>query len=413
MLSRLLDMGVSGQSPVEVRRVRTINVVAVVVTLVNLAYNLAFLMLSWLGIINFGDVGPVVLTNSVSILGTAAALVLNGMQRTDVAMWVLFLAGIFNLSWAVLLLGQELGFQLFLPTVPATIVLVTRSGDLRAQLTLLTITVVSFAGVMLAGTATPPSLAETAVAPIILVANALAAFLLIGGIAIYFRHLVDTAEAELRLEKERSERLLLNILPEEIADRLKAGEEPIADRVDDVSILFADLVDSTPMSEQLPADRMVELLNEIFSPFDDLAEELGLEKIKTIGDAYMVVSGLPEPRTDHLEALAKMALGMRDEISKHSVEGFGNLQMRYGIHTGSVVAGVIGKRKFSYDLWGDTVNTAARMESHGLAGEIQVTDAVRRQLNGTYRFEKRGEIDIKGKGSMTTYFLEPSQPDRI
>jgi adenylate cyclase len=150
---------------------------------------------------------------------------------------------------------------------------------------------------------------------------------------------------------------------------------------------------------------MVEVLNEIFTPFDDLADVLGLEKIKTIGDAYMVVGGLPVERADYLEAIAEMALRMKEEIVKHTVPNFGSLEMRYGIHAGPVVAGVIGKRKFSYDLWGDTVNTAARMESHGMPGHIQVTAAVRDALEDTYRFEERGRIEIKGKGMMTTYFL--------
>jgi class 3 adenylate cyclase len=209
----------------------------------------------------------------------------------------------------------------------------------------------------------------------------------------------------LELEQERSERLLRNILPEEIAGRLKAGELVIADRVEGVTILFADLVDSTSLSERLTPDQLVEVLNEVFTPFDDLADDLGLEKIKTVGDSYMVVGGLPAARPDHVEAVADMALAMRDELTRHSVAGFGQLQMRYGIDTGTVVAGVIGKRKFSYDLWGDTVNTAARMESHGIPGEIQVTEAVYERLRDRYRFTARGPVEVKGKGAMDTYLL--------
>jgi guanylate cyclase len=162
----------------------------------------------------------------------------------------------------------------------------------------------------------------------------------------------------LDLEREKSERLLLNILPAKVAERLKGGETVIADRVDGVTILFADLVDSTPLSERLTPVQLVEVLDSVFTPFDDLADALGLEKIKTVGDAYMVVGGLPTARPDHAAAVAEMALAMREELAHHSVAGFGPLQMRYGIDTGTVVAGVIGKRKLSYDLWGDTVNTA-------------------------------------------------------
>ena len=210
----------------------------------------------------------------------------------------------------------------------------------------------------------------------------------------------------LDVERKKSERLLLNILPEEVAERLKAGESVIADRVEGVTILFADLVDSTPLSERLTPVQLVEVLDSVFTAFDDLADALGLEKIKTVGDAYMVVGGLPTARPDHVEAVAEMALAMRDELAHHSVAGFGPLQMRYGIDTGTVVAGVIGRRKLSYDLWGDTVNTASRMESHGIPGQIQVTAAVYERLRETFRFESRGPIEVKGKGTMVTYLLE-------
>ncbi len=221
----------------------------------------------------------------------------------------------------------------------------------------------------------------------------------------YFIHERERARLALQLEQERSERLLLNILPKEIAGRLKAGEMVIADRMEGVTILFADLVDSTPMSELLTPDQLVEVLNGVFTPFDDLADSLGLEKIKTVGDAYVVVGGLPAARSDHAQAVAEMALAMRDELAHHRVAGFGQLQMRFGIDTGTVVAGVIGRRKLSYDLWGDTVNTAARMESHGIPGEIQVTEAVHQLLRDRYQFTARGPIEVKGKGTMVTYLL--------
>jgi guanylate cyclase len=222
----------------------------------------------------------------------------------------------------------------------------------------------------------------------------------------YFIRERERTHAALELEQEKSEGLLLNILPSEVATRLKAGEEVIADRVEGVTILFADLVGSTELSERLTANQLVQVLNDIFTPFDDLADRLGLEKIKTLGDAYMVVGGLPVARVDHVEAIADMALAMREELVGHAVPGFGQLRMRYGIHTGPVVAGVIGKRKFSYDLWGDTVNTAARMESHGIPGAIQVTEDVYETLRDRYSFTPRGPVQIRGKGEMTTYLLE-------
>jgi adenylate cyclase len=226
----------------------------------------------------------------------------------------------------------------------------------------------------------------------------------------YFVRERERAREALETEREKSERLLLNILPEEVATRLKAGEGVIADRIDDVTILFADLVGSTPLSERLSPDELVSLLNEIVTPFDDLADRLGLEKIKIIGDAYMVVGGLPTPRPDHAEAVADMALAMREELKKHTAVGLGPLQMRFGIHTGTVVAGVIGKRKFSYDLYGDAVNVAARMESQGIPDEIQVSEQVYQELRNRYLLEPRGPVDIKGKGVMNTYLLKGAGP---
>lgn len=253
--------------------------------------------------------------------------------------------------------------------------------------------------------ATAPEIPQAVITTLFVLNFLGVAFVIVVSLRYFIRERERTRRA-LELERERSERLLLNILPERVANRLKAGEGVIADRVDGVTILFADLVGSTPLSERLSPDQLVELLNQIFTPFDDLADELGLEKIKIIGDAYMVVGGLPVPRSDHTEAVADMALAMRKQLRTHPLEGFGTMQMRYGIHTGAVVAGVIGKRKFSYDLYGDTVNTAARMESHGIPDEIQVTEAVFEKLRNRYRLEPRGPIEIKGKGAMNTYLLK-------
>lgn len=252
---------------------------------------------------------------------------------------------------------------------------------------------------------TPPEIPEVLVT-LMFVLNFLGLVLVVFISLGYFVRERERTHVALELEQEKSERLLLNILPSEIAERLKAGEEVIADRVDGVTVLFADLVGSTQLSEQLTPDQLVKLLNDIFTPFDLLADRFGLEKIKTLGDAYMVVGGLPAPRPDHVEAIVEVALAMREELTRHGVPGFGRLHMRFGIQTGSVVAGVIGKRKFSYDLWGDTVNTAARMESHGVPDAIQVTENVYELLRDRYTFTARGPIEVHGKGEMNTYLLE-------
>jgi PAS domain S-box-containing protein len=213
------------------------------------------------------------------------------------------------------------------------------------------------------------------------------------------------AEEALRIEQEKSELLLLNILPKPIADRLKQNSQSIADSFADVTVLFADLVNFTRLSEQISPTELVEMLNRIFSAFDVLAEKHGLEKIKTIGDSYMVVGGLPMVRPDHAEAIAEMALDMISEIVRFNAEYNEAFNIRIGINTGPVVAGVIGIKKFIYDLWGDTVNTASRMESHGVPGCIQVTEATYQRLHNQYVFEERGVISVKGKGEMMTYFL--------
>jgi class 3 adenylate cyclase len=209
----------------------------------------------------------------------------------------------------------------------------------------------------------------------------------------------------LAMEQERSERLLLNVLPAPIAARLKQREDVIADGFPDVTVLFADLVDFTRYSQRISPEQVVALLNDLFTAFDRLAGRQGLEKIKTVGDAYMVAGGLPEPRPDHAQAVAEMALAIRGEVARHTDPSGRPLQVRIGIDTGPVVAGVIGRNKFIYDLWGDTVNTASRMESHGVPGCIQVTDRTYRRLRDGYRFQRRGPVDIKGKGEMVTWFL--------
>jgi adenylate cyclase len=212
-------------------------------------------------------------------------------------------------------------------------------------------------------------------------------------------------ESALKLQQQQTEKLLLNILPKPIAERLQKEQKLIADHFDEVSVLFADLVGFTEFSAHKSPTELVEILNGIFSEFDRLSESHGLEKIKTIGDAYMVVGGLPTAQEDHAEAIALLALEMQIALKNFNVKRGENFQLRIGIHTGSVVAGIIGISKFSYDLWGDTVNVASRMESNGLPGKIQVTGEVYDRLNGRFTFEKRGDTLIKGKGKMLTFWL--------
>ncbi len=215
----------------------------------------------------------------------------------------------------------------------------------------------------------------------------------------------DVLAAELQLERDRSDELLLNVLPESIADRLKQGEAPIADHHDGVAVLFADIVGFTSMSSTLEPEALVTALNGVFGAFDTVSAEFGLEKIKTIGDAYMVVAGAPLSVTDGPARIADAALAMRDAAGRFSIDGEHPVHMRFGIDVGPAVAGVIGTSKFTYDLYGDTVNTASRMESTGRPDEIQVTKRARDQLAATHTFGRTLTIDIKGLGLTDTFFL--------
>jgi class 3 adenylate cyclase len=206
-------------------------------------------------------------------------------------------------------------------------------------------------------------------------------------------------------ERARSDSLLLNILPKPIADRLRNGETHIVNSFDEVTVMFADLVGFTALSTQIEPTKLVFFLGQIFSAFDELADRHGIEKIKTIGDSYMAVAGLPLPHHDHASAVARMALDMHEVIEKFSRQSEGILKVRIGICTGPVIAGIIGQNKFIYDLWGDTVNTASRMESHGVPGRTQAAATTYEVLRDRFQFEERGVIEVKGKGSMNTYFL--------
>lgn len=240
------------------------------------------------------------------------------------------------------------------------------------------------------------------------VANALniaVSFAVSGAIILYIATIADRAEAALQAEYRKSESLLENLLPTPIAARLKAGEATIADRFQEASVLFADLVGFTSLSQTVTPEELVRMLDSIFSRFDRLVDRHGLQKIKTVGDAYMVASGIPAPRADHAETLASFALDLQTALADYNRDANTNLELRIGLNSGPVVAGVIGTRRLLYDLWGDSVNTASRMESQGQPGKIQLTDATRQLLGDKFIVEERGVISVKGKGEMRTYIL--------
>jgi class 3 adenylate cyclase len=244
------------------------------------------------------------------------------------------------------------------------------------------------------------------ISPVLGVALYAMNLLIAGGIAL---SLVLFVDGERLKAKARSHALLLNVLPEAIVERLQGGEQVIADHYSEVTVLFSDVVDFTPWSERVEPQQVVAVLDNLFSAFDALAERYELEKIKTIGDAYMVVAGVPKARTDHAEVMLEMAIAMHRATDEQPPLDGHRLQVRTGIATGPVVAGVIGRQKFSYDLWGDTVNTASRMESSGVPGCIQVTEATWQRVRDRYAFQVREGVEVKGKGPMTTYLLDPAR----
>jgi guanylate cyclase len=269
---------------------------------------------------------------------------------------------------------------------------------------------VAYAGLVVAAQVIQPSLDIDNNLPISLVAiffvmNIVAA----SGVAFFALHYFvgqkDRAFEMLDVEREKSDRLLLNVLPKEIAQVLKENDETIATRFPAITVLFADVVGFTPLSQDLSPEELVNLLNDVFSFFDSLVDKYGLEKIRTIGDSYMVASGVPVPREDHAHALARMALEMTGYVSSTDTPLTTPLVFRLGISSGPAVAGVIGKAKFQYDVWGDTVNTASRMESHGVPGRIQLSPTTYELLKDDFVVEPRGLVEVKGKGPMETWFL--------
>ena len=331
-----------------------------------------------------------------------------GYHTTTVALALAEL--VVHQTLCVYYMGWGAGFQYYLITI-TTVVFFLPSGRTMSKLFLVVLAPATFVALdMYARVAEPVYAVAPAILMVFNIVNTVMVFGLLALFAFNYNHAAEVAEARVDEERQRAESLLHNILPVPIAARLKATRQIIADGFDDATILFSDIVGFTPLSARMPPDKLVRLLNDIFSEFDDLVAASGLEKIKTIGDAYMVAAGIPQRRDDHAHAIANLALEMMAALKKRADTPDGPLKMRIGISSGPVVAGVIGKRKFIYDLWGDSVNTAARMESHGIPGEIQVAPPTYELLKDAYLFEERGTILIKGKGPMAAYLLKGRKP---
>ena len=410
LFNRVVASGVTiGQSHAEQRRVRTINVVAVGAFSCTAGLTVVFAIL---GSRILGDT-PFWLFLSSSVVfmfGYLLVLVVNGSGHHDGAGTLALATGLTNLVFASAFVGFDVGTSVFLAVPAMAALLITRIASSIVRWTFVAMAVVAFAVLAVVDAPVADAISGARVETALVVVNFAGMVAFAVAVVWYQRLLADRAEDALAEANEQSERLLLNILPRHIAERLKMGESPIADRIDNVSILFADIVDSTPLSEELSARDLVSFLDSLFTRFDDLADDFGLEKIKTIGDAYMVVGGLDTAEQNPAAAIADMALAMRSEVQGRGAIGSAEIHMRFGIASGPVVAGVIGSRKFSYDLWGETVNVASRMESHGEPDRIQVDETTYTALRHSHTFRDAREVLIKGKGPMEVRFLSGRTP---
>jgi class 3 adenylate cyclase len=339
------------------------------------------------------------------------ALFAGAVVVTSRAIWVahhLQVASVLLLTSTLLLLGTAMGQAADFPTeylsTSCTVTLLGAVGLLRLRMHAVMVMTVVYTAVCLSlpGALGGVDTLARHVAPTLGLASisVLVAFSLEK-----LRRTDYLRQQEVEMEQARSDELLHNVLPASIARRLRSEPGAIADSAPDVSVLFSDIVGFTPVSESLTPEELVQLLDTMFREFDELCERRGIEKIKTVGDAYMAVAGLPLPDADHAASLAELALDMQRTLARLSPAWPSPIAMRIGIASGPVVAGVIGRRKFTYDLWGDTVNTASRMESHGRPHRIQVSAATHALLETRYAFSAPQTIDVKGKGPMTTYFL--------
>ncbi|MGH8948756.1 MAG: adenylate/guanylate cyclase domain-containing protein [Acidimicrobiia bacterium] len=310
-----------------------------------------------------------------------------------------------NIAAVSLTVGFRSGPTVFVTAVAIGAVLVTDMKSRVLRWLVVALAMLVYALLVVVNPPVAPGIAGTWIEDALIVASFTGMVGFVVAVVWYQRRLADRAEKALTEANERSEQLLLNILPHDIAVRLQAGEYPIADEKPEVTVLFADIVGSTAISEQLSATDLVTTLDGLFSSFDDIVEVHGLEKIKTVGDNYFAVAGLTRDGQDHIRSAADAALSMREELKRHHFPRLGEVHMRFGLHTGPVMAGVIGKRKFSYDLWGDTVNTASRMESTSETDMIQVSHQVYDHLKDKYEFTGRGNMTVRGKSEMATYAL--------
>lgn len=407
--TRLSNNGAEGLDYASARRVVLSNQFCIIAIGLNLIYALQVMLL------NTEDLSVLLLLIMFACLAFLTSMSLNSTHQFRLARWILSSVPVATLLLSAYFIGNGAGLQLYLIVIWTLLFLIYTRQEIR---TLFLFSMVYWLGFLLIeyrftepalGFHFPPDVMAQ-VYGLSITGTFVAVALVVG---LFFAE-IHRAERRLQEEYERSERLLKNILPSSIADRLKQqpamrdnenGNRLIADSVPEATVLFADIVGFTPLSGEMQPDALVRLLNEVFSHFDDIVMRHGLEKIKTIGDAYMLVGGLPDPREGACKAVALASLEMIQALDAVNSKNQFDLELRIGIHCGPLTAGVIGQHKFAYDIWGDTVNIASRLESHGLPGRIQVSKSVFDHLHPEFAFETRGEIEIKGRGRMKTWLL--------
>lgn len=389
-----------GQDYPQRRRIGLVNQMAMLAAGLTLLYGVGGALLDW------SNLWPLVVTAPLQVAGYLAVLRLNYRMRYNAARLVLVAVASTQLTFAAWLVSNQAGVQLYFFVLWVALFLIYARDNRWISIASAVLWVVLYLWIQL-DFDTPHTTATLSPAflKVYYFFNALGAFAFIGLQLTLFYAEIDRTERLLQDEYRRSEDLLHNILPASVALRLKRGSQSVADGFQDVTLLFADIVGFTRLAERLPPHEVVDLLNQVFSRFDRLVEAHGLEKIKTIGDEYMLAGGIPLQRDDHAQAVATVALQMLEAVETLNRRLDHRLALRVGIHTGEVVAGVIGSRKFSYDVWGDTVNTASRMQSQGLPNRIQVTRATYERLKDEFELRRRGTLRVRGKGRMETWFL--------
>lgn len=356
-----------------------------------------------LGLFAFFEIWPMVAFNVGSIALFVLVYVLVRKNRVGPGMILALGEVIVHQIVAFYYTGWTPGFQYYI-TVVVPLPLMLPDVPTKRRLVFASVPALVFIALLVLPGVDPSHPFPEPVAVALGRANLLISFAAPWLFVFYFRRGAELAEDALDRARQRTEQLLFGILPPAIVGRLREGEL-VADSFDDVSILFCDIVGFTSLAQEVSPEQLVRMLDEIFAGFDDLVEERGLEKIKTIGDAYMVAAGVPEPVEGHAERLAELALAIRERIRADAAKTGRTLALRLGMHRGGAVAGVIGKSKFAYDIWGDAVNTAARMESHGQPDRIHISAAMAEALRERFVVESRGSVEIKGKGAMETFWL--------